>query len=93
METIQIVLRHLHHSPSQGGLTATTAVDFNGSVLDFVPHQLHGFFVQFRAVVLAVAAFDRCMQAMKAYETGFLEALTRLDKLHAESEPALEAAD
>jgi hypothetical protein len=45
------------------------------------------------------------LQVLKAYETrgfvilrafnetGFLEALTRLDKLHAEGEPALEAAD
>ena len=64
METILIVLRHLHHS-SQGRLTATTAVDLDSSVLDFVPHQLHGLFVQFRAVALAVAAFDQCSETVR----------------------------
>ncbi|KAI9510094.1 hypothetical protein F5148DRAFT_1182407 [Russula earlei] len=72
-----------------------------GSVLGLVPHQLRGFLAQFRNMpidcsetVLEAYETQGFAMLLRAFnETGFLETLTGLDKLHAEGEEALEAVD
>ena len=91
--------------PQSKADTAPADVDANAptSVLGLVPHQLRGFLTLFRTLPITGVASEAVLGAYETEEfamllracneTGYLEALTCLDRLYDEGDLALESVD
>ncbi|KAI6028233.1 hypothetical protein EDC04DRAFT_2869118 [Pisolithus marmoratus] len=91
---------HAPPPPPQSAANDIGSDSASNSVLGLVPHQLRGFLAQFRnlpvtgeAIINVYEKEGFAMILRACNETGYLEALTGLDKLHMEGDAALESVE